>query len=110
MQQLSICIDLLAGVTIRTPASLASSQSFLYVKKLVLGALMATYTPKASDNESPVLIDDADVLNLRPLLDTILKWWREIFLLTVVAAVLGGARVMYSHSQEVPLYEASAQV
>lgn len=71
---------------------------------------MATYSPNVSESGPAPLNNDADVLNLRPLLDVLLRWWREIFLLTAIAAAIGGGIVLYSRTQTPPTYQASAQV
>ena len=71
---------------------------------------MATYTPNVSDKVSSYSNDDADLLNLRPLLDVFIRWWKEILLLTLVAAALGGGYALYQRSTTPLTYEAAAQV
>ena len=51
---------------------------------------MATYSPNVSEKGSSSLNDDAEVINLRPFLDTFIRWWREIVLLTIIAAAIVG--------------------
>lgn len=71
---------------------------------------MATYTPNVSDKGSTHPVDDEDVLNLRPLLDVFIRWWKEILLLTLVAAAIGGGYALYQRSKTPLTYRAAAQV
>jgi len=70
---------------------------------------MASYSPnrpEAGPNEPY----QEDVIDLRPFVDTLLKWWLEILILTFIAALLGSALAFYRRYESTPLYEASSQV
>ena len=75
---------------------------------------MATYKPNVSEvvQTRPVVdpVVDNEILNLRPLIDNLIHWWREIFLLTIIAALIGCTIGLYQKSKAIPLYQATAQV
>src|SRR5215213_10693376 len=70
---------------------------------------MATYSPNVSEKSSSTMRDD-EVLSLRPVLDLFFGWWREIFLLTLLAAAIGAGISLYEKSHTIPFYEATSQV
>jgi uncharacterized protein involved in exopolysaccharide biosynthesis len=74
------------------------------------GARMATYSPNVSENGTTRLDQDDDLINLRPLLDVLFRWWREIVLVTVVTVVIGSGLFWYLSAQTPPTYRATAQV
>jgi capsular polysaccharide biosynthesis protein len=70
---------------------------------------MASYSPNAPEARVSEPYQD-DLIDFRPFIDTLLKWWLEIFLLTLVAALIGIGLAYYQHHKTPPFYEASAQV
>src|SRR5690606_16560052 len=48
--------------------------------------------------------------DLREYVEVLIKWWREILLLSVLAAVVAGGAVLALELLRTPLYEASATV
>ncbi|MCC6454918.1 MAG: hypothetical protein IT328_08260 [Caldilineaceae bacterium] len=54
--------------------------------------------------------DYSDEIDLRRYLLVLLKWWREILLIVILAGVLAGVAVATLNNSRTPLYEASADL
>src|SRR4051812_208636 len=70
---------------------------------------MASYSPNAPEVGSNKPYEE-DLIDFRPVIDTILKWWLEILLFTLVAALIGMGLALYRRHQAIPAYQADSQV
>ena len=71
---------------------------------------MSTHSPNVSEVGPSSISDEIEIINLRPIVNIYIRWWREILLFTIALTVIGGGIALYRQEQEPERYEATAQV